>query len=63
MSLQPRPIDPIPEMTARNARAAFGKGNPYLVLRDQLGVLFHVVYVLLVLLFLEYPDDGFLFAF
>src|SRR5918992_1105098 len=45
MSLQPTPIQPVPEETARVARAAFPKGNPYLTLRDQLGVIF--------------PDDDF----
>lgn len=41
MSLKPTPIQPVPEETARVARAAFPKGNPYLILRDQLGVIFH----------------------
>ena len=40
MSLRPRPISPVPEETARVARAAFPKGNPYLTLRDALGTLF-----------------------
>jgi transposase len=40
MSLKPTPIQPVPEETARVARAAFPKGNPYLTLRDQLGVIF-----------------------
>ncbi len=30
----------IPEPTAKVARAAFPKGNPYLILRDKLGVVF-----------------------
>ncbi len=34
------PISPIPDDTARVARAAFPAGNPYLILRDQLGVVF-----------------------
>jgi len=37
MSLQPRPIPPVPELTARVARAAFPAGNPYLVLHDHFG--------------------------
>jgi transposase len=37
MSLRPAPIGPVPEATARVARAAFPKGNAYLRLRDQLG--------------------------
>jgi hypothetical protein len=36
MSLRPQPLEPVPEDTARVARAAFPKGNPYLTLRDQL---------------------------
>ena len=40
MSLQPRPTEPVPEETARVARAAFPKGHPYLLLRDELGPLF-----------------------
>jgi transposase len=40
MSLQPRPIPPVPHETARVARAAFPKGNPYLRLRDELGTVF-----------------------
>jgi transposase len=40
MSLKPAPIDPVPDQTAQVARAAFPKGNPYLTLRDQLGVIF-----------------------
>jgi len=34
MSMHPQPIDPIPEETARVARPACPKGNPYLRLRD-----------------------------
>ena len=41
MSIQPAPIDPVPDETRRVARAAFPKGNPYLTLRDQLGAIFH----------------------
>lgn len=40
MSLQPQPVEPVPELTARIAKSAFPKGNPYLTLRDHLGVLF-----------------------
>ena len=40
MSIQPAPIDPVPDETRRVARAAFPKGNPYLTLRDQLGTIF-----------------------
>jgi transposase len=40
MSLHPQPFEPVPEDTARVARAAFPKGNPYLTLRDQLGTIF-----------------------
>ena len=40
MSLSPSVIGPVPEETARIARAAFPKGNLYLKLRDELGTLF-----------------------
>src|SRR6185436_66561 len=40
MSLKPSPMQPVPEETARVARAAFPKGNPYLTLRDELGTIF-----------------------
>ena len=40
MSLKPGPIEPVPEETARVARAAFRKGNPLLKLRDELGAVF-----------------------
>jgi transposase len=40
MSLKPGPVDPVPEETARVARAAFRKGNPLLKLRDELGAVF-----------------------
>ena len=33
MSLKPTPIEPVPEQTARIARAAFPAGNAYLKLR------------------------------
>ena len=41
MSLRPQqPLPPVPDDTARIARAAFPRGNPYVVLRDQLGAVF-----------------------
>jgi len=40
MSLQPHLSTPVPEATARVARAAFPNGNPYLTLRDALGTIF-----------------------
>src|SRR5919199_5069929 len=40
MSLHPHVIAPVPEETARVARAAFPKGHPYLTLRDALGTVF-----------------------
>jgi transposase len=40
MSLHPQPIAPIPAETARVARAAFPRGNPYMRLRDELGVFY-----------------------
>ena len=41
MSLHPQQsILPVPDDTARVARAAFRRGNPCLLLRDQLGAVF-----------------------
>jgi transposase len=40
MSLRPTRVPPIPEATARVARLAFRRGNPYLKLRDEFPVLF-----------------------
>src|SRR5262247_4922425 len=40
MSLHPHVIAPVPEETARVARAAFPKGQPYLTFRDALGTIF-----------------------
>jgi transposase len=40
MSLRPEPIRPVPEETARIARAAFRRGNVYLRLRDELGTIY-----------------------
>ena len=39
MSLQPQTMLPVPEETARVARAAFPKGNLYLQIRDEIGGL------------------------
>src|SRR5215204_6024281 len=41
MSLRlPQPVPPVPDDTARIARAAFPRGNPSLLLRDRLGPVF-----------------------
>jgi transposase len=40
MSLQLRPIPPIPDLTAHVARRAFRKGNVYMQMRDVLGTFF-----------------------
>jgi transposase len=40
MSLNHCPIDPVPPETARVARAAFPKGNRYMTMRDELGVIY-----------------------
>ena len=40
MSLRPQPIPPVPEKTARIARAAFPHSNLYLKMRDDLGAIF-----------------------
>ena len=40
MSLHPHVIEPVPEDTARVARAAFPKGHPSLTFRDALGIIF-----------------------
>lgn len=40
MSLKPTPIPPVPEETARVARAAFPKGSVVMQLRDELGSLY-----------------------
>jgi len=40
MSLRPHTLEPVPDETARVARAAFPKGNPYLLRRDTLGTIF-----------------------
>ena len=40
MSLRAEPAGPVPEETARVARAAFPKGNIYMQMRDVLGVIY-----------------------
>jgi transposase len=41
MSLRPQqPLPPVPDDTARVARAAFRRGTPYVLLRDRLGAMF-----------------------
>src|SRR3712207_1378988 len=41
VSLRPQqPLPPVPDGTARVARAAFPRGNPYVLLRDRLGAVF-----------------------
>jgi transposase len=40
MSLQSRPIPPIPDLTAKIARRAFRKSNVYMQMRDVLGAFF-----------------------
>ena len=40
MSLHPSPVDPVPEETARVARAAFPKGSVAIRIRDELGVIY-----------------------
>ena len=40
MSLCPQPLPPVPDDTARYARAAFRRGNPYVLLHDRLGAVF-----------------------
>jgi hypothetical protein len=41
MCLHPQLIPPVPEETARVAKAAFPKGNRYMRLRDELGIFYH----------------------
>jgi transposase len=43
MSLRPGVIGPVPEETARVARAAVPKGNVYMQMRDEFGVVYHDV--------------------
>jgi transposase len=40
MSLRSEPVPPVPDDTARVARAAFPKGNAYLRMRDELDAIF-----------------------
>lgn len=40
MSLKPQSAASVPQQTAHVAHAAFPKGNPYLTLRDEFGVIF-----------------------
>lgn len=40
MALHPRDFSTVPEETAQVARAAFPKGSPYLILRDELGDIY-----------------------
>lgn len=40
MSMHPQPIKEIPQLTVEVARAAFPKGNTYMTLRDELGMIF-----------------------
>src|SRR5215471_13247031 len=40
MSLKPTPIPPVPEETARVARAVFPRGNALMQLRDTLGTVY-----------------------
>ncbi len=40
MCLQPEPVEPVPEATARVAHLAFPKGNVYIWMRDVLGPIY-----------------------
>ena len=40
MSLKPQGISPVPEETARIARASYPKGNVYMHMRDELGSMY-----------------------
>jgi hypothetical protein len=40
MSMKPQEISPVPEETARVARAANPKGNVYMQMRDELGSIY-----------------------
>jgi len=40
VSLHPHTVDPIPQDTARIARAAFRRGSPFMRMRDEIGTLF-----------------------
>ena len=58
MSMHPSPIEPVPDETARVARAAFRKGNLLMRIRDEIGILYDDrMFASLLSLLL---DDGFL---
>jgi transposase len=40
MSLKPEGFSPVPEETARVARAAYPKGNRFMRMRDELGTIY-----------------------
>ncbi len=40
MSLKPQEFNPLPEETARIARATYPKGNVYMHMRDQPGTMY-----------------------
>ncbi len=40
MSLKPLPIGPVPQETARLAKAVFPEGSPFIKMRDELGTLY-----------------------
>lgn len=40
MSLHPQAVPPVPQSTARVARAAFRRGNVYMRMRDEFGALY-----------------------
>ncbi len=40
MSMRPEPIAPVPEDTARVAKAAFPKGSTYIEMRNVLGTIY-----------------------
>ena len=40
MSMHGSPIEPVPDETARVARAAFRKGNLLMRIRDEIGILY-----------------------
>jgi len=53
MSLKPEPISPIPQETARLAKAVFPEGSTFIKMRDELGTLFQdEMFVAL------FPKDG-----
>lgn len=53
MSLKPRPNLPVPEETAYVANKAFPKGNVFMRMRDELGVIFEDEQFVTL-----YPEDG-----